>query len=89
MALGATRLEVLAEVLKRAGWLALAGGTIGLAAAFVLTPLLGGLLYGVRPGEPSVYFGAAAALAAVAAAASLGPARRAARLDPMRCLRAE
>ncbi len=89
MALGATRLEVLADVLRQAGWLTLAGGAIGLGAAFALTPLLHSLLYGVGPGDPLVYAASGVVLLAVAAAASLGPARRATRLDPMICLRCE
>ncbi len=87
MALGATRAEILTEVMKEAGLLALTGSALGLAAALALRPLLASLLYGVRTGEPVLLAAAALVLLLVAAAACVGPARRAARLDPMGCLR--
>ncbi len=89
IALGASRPEVLTEVIKRAGALALAGVTAGLAAAFAITPLLRNLLYGVGSAEPSIFAVCALLLVAVAALASVLPAYRAAKLDPIMCLRHE
>lgn len=89
MALGATRQHVLAAVLRQAGLLLAGGLAIGLVAAAVLAPLMRGLLYGLAPSDVLVYAGGAAVLAGVAALASVNPARRAVRLDPMACLRYE
>jgi ABC-type antimicrobial peptide transport system permease subunit len=69
-----------------AGAVGLAGGT---AAAFALVRLLAGLLYGVRPLDPSVFIAVAALLAACAALASYVPARRAAQIDPIIAIRYE
>ena len=89
MALGASRAQILAGVVFRAGALALTGAVVGLAAAYELTPLLRSLLYGVDALELSVFAGSALLLIAVAALAGLVPALRAARVDPMICLRYE
>ena len=89
MALGASRLDVLTVVMGRAGALAMIGAVLGLAGTFAVMPLLRSLLYGVRPGEPSVLAVCAILILAVAALASIGPAWRASRLDPMSCLRHE
>jgi ABC-type lipoprotein release transport system permease subunit len=50
---------------------------------------MSGLLFGVSPTDPVTFLGMALVLAAVAAAASAVPAWRAARVDPVRVLRAE
>jgi len=89
MALGASRLDILAGVMKQAGGLALAGVAVGLVAALWLMPLLRNLLYGVSAGEVSIYAGCALVLIGVAAVAGIVPARRAAKLDPLECLRYE
>jgi putative ABC transport system permease protein len=89
LALGASRLQVLRGVLKESGLLALAGTALGVLASLALTPLLESLLYGVRAGDRTALAISAALLLAVALLASLLPARRAARLDPMDCLRHE
>jgi len=89
MALGASRSAVLFDVLRQALLLALLGSVFGLAAAAALTPLLRGLLYGVGPAEPAVFAGSALVLTGIAALACLVPALRAARLDPISCLRCE
>lgn len=64
-------------------------GLFGVVAAFAGGRLLGALLYDVRPADPLALGGSAIALLAVCAAASLGPARRASRVDPASALRAE
>ena len=61
----------------------------GLVAAFLLTRLMSAVLYGVAPTDPATYAGVAALLLLIAFGASYLPARRAARLDPVRALRTE
>lgn len=67
----------------------LAGLGIGLAGAVALTRLMSGLVYGVQPLDLPTYAVVALLVLAVAAAATLVPARRAARVDPMTVLREE
>jgi ABC-type antimicrobial peptide transport system permease subunit len=69
--------------------LAAAGIAIGLAAAWAITQVLRGLLFGVSPHDPATFAAIAALLAAVALAASYLPGRRATRVDPVETLRAE
>jgi ABC-type lipoprotein release transport system permease subunit len=54
-----------------------------------ITRLLTKILYGVSPNDPLIFGGVAAILALVAVIATLVPARRAARVDPLNALRAE
>ena len=61
----------------------------GLAAALVLTRLMETLLFEVRPNDPATLAGVAALITAVAAAASLVPAFRATRVDPIVALKDE
>jgi putative ABC transport system permease protein len=88
-ALGAESSDVLGMVLAQALKLSVAGLVVGLFAAFLLTRVLAGLLYGVSATDPVTLFGVALMLAAVAMLASYIPARRAARVDPMVALREE
>jgi ABC-type antimicrobial peptide transport system permease subunit len=69
--------------------LALVGSGCGLAAAVLLTRLMSGLLYGVRPTDPLTFVGVMLLVNTVALAASFIPARRATRVDPMSALRCE
>jgi predicted permease len=89
MAVGATRGDVVAMVLREAALVGAAGIAVGLGAAVGLGRLVEGLVFELRPGDPRVLGGAAVLLALVALAAALGPARRASRMDPMRALRTE
>jgi predicted permease len=89
MALGATQGEILKLVVLQGMSLAISGVVFGLAAAFFFAWLMRGLLFGVSMADP-VTFGAIPVLLAMVALLSIYiPARRAARVDPMLCLRAE
>lgn len=87
MALGAREAQVGGMVVRESVWLALVGIAIGLVAAFAGTRLLRALLFDVSPTDPFVLAVAPVVLIAVAALASLAPARRAARVDPAVALR--
>jgi predicted permease len=88
-ALGSTRGGLLVLVLRQ-GLLLTAGGVgVGLLGALALTRLLGGLLYGVSPLDATTWILVTLALLAVAAAAVLVPARRAASVDPLVAIRIE
>jgi putative ABC transport system permease protein len=89
MALGARASSVIWIVLRRALLLMAAGVTIGLAGAFALTRLMSGLLYEVRATDAITFAGASLLLAVLALAASLVPAWRATRVDPLIALRTE
>jgi ABC-type antimicrobial peptide transport system permease subunit len=89
MALGARPAAVLGQVMRQGGALAGAGIAAGLLAALALSRGLGSLLFGVGPGDPWTLTAAAALLLAVALAACLAPALRAARVDPAITLREE
>jgi ABC-type antimicrobial peptide transport system permease subunit len=89
IALGALPREILRLVIAQGAWLAGLGIVAGVLAAFVLTRLLTGLLFHVRPTDPITFAGTALLLALVAAAASVVPAIRATRVDPIDALRAE
>jgi predicted lysophospholipase L1 biosynthesis ABC-type transport system permease subunit len=89
MALGAGRGRVLRLVLEQSAALVGIGLAIGVAGAMVLSKLLASLLFGVRPGDPATVAAMAAGIAAAALLASLPPALRAARIDPVTALREE
>jgi predicted permease len=89
IALGALPREILGLVLSQGAWLAGLGIALGLAAALAATRLLARLLFGVGPTDPPTFLATALALAAVAGVASLLPALRAVRTDPVDALRAE
>jgi predicted permease len=87
MALGATTRDIGIWVLSGAGrWVAM-GLAIGLAVSWALSRLLESLLYGVRAKDPLIALGVVALLGAVALAAALVPARRAALIEPVRALK--
>jgi predicted permease len=89
MALGATQREILKLVVFQGMTLAVSGLGIGLAAALVLTRLMRSLLYGVNASDPATFGAISVLLAFVALLATYVPAKRAARVDPIVCLRSE
>jgi len=89
MALGAQPRDVIADVMGQGLRLALFGVAIGIGLALAATRLLGSLLYGTSPTDVLTYVAVATLLVAVAAGASLVPALRASRVDPLIALRDE
>ena len=87
MALGAERADVLRMIVPRDLTLALIGLVAGVAISAMLTRLLPGMLYGIRPSDPVTFPTVTALLLLVSLAASTVPVYRAARLDPMETLR--
>jgi ABC-type antimicrobial peptide transport system permease subunit len=87
MAVGAARTRILRQVLSEALVLAGWGAALGLGGGVLLANLLRSVLYQVSPSDPWAYLVAGPLLVAVVALASLIPALRAARLDPMAALR--
>jgi putative ABC transport system permease protein len=87
LALGACRADVFRMVLHGGLARAAAGLLVGLPAAVAITPLLKSLLFGLEPHDPGTFAAVGALLLAVAVVASLGPALRAMRVDPVRILR--
>ncbi|HMD07424.1 MAG TPA: ABC transporter permease, partial [Candidatus Acidoferrum sp.] len=89
MALGATRHEILKLVVVKGMALAVYGVVIGLAAALVLTRLMRSLLFGINAADPATFVAISLLLTLVALLATYFPARRAARIEPILCLRSE
>jgi putative ABC transport system permease protein len=89
MALGATHQDVFRLVVGDGFRLAAAGVVIGTAGSILVAQALRTLLFGVRPGDPATLVLTAAVLVSAAAMASIIPAHRATRVDPMVALRAE
>ena len=87
MALGASRLQVLALVLRDAGTMTLAGMVLGIAGALVLTRSMTTMLFGVSAANPLIYLSMSLLLGAVALIAVAVPASRATRVDPLLALR--
>jgi putative ABC transport system permease protein len=88
-ALGARVSQILALVLTDAMKPVLLGLLIGLAGSLSLGRAMQGLLFGVKPTDPFTLVAVSLVLAAVACAASLEPAFRASRVDPLIALRNE
>jgi putative ABC transport system permease protein len=87
--LGAQTGDILRMVLRSGMFLTFLGLAIGVPVAFLLARALAALLFGVEAADPFSFIGLPLLLAAVAALACYLPARRAARLDPLKALRYE
>jgi putative ABC transport system permease protein len=87
MALGAQRQDILRMVVRQGLTLAGLGLGIGLLLSLGATRGLSSFLLGVSAFDPVVFVGVTAALCAAAIAASLGPARKAMKVDPLVALR--
>jgi putative ABC transport system permease protein len=86
-ALGATSGDIARIVVGRGACLAAAGAGVGCVLALLGTRMLGALLYGVSPSDPTTYVAVAVVFVTVAVAACVGPALRAMRADPVQTLR--
>jgi putative ABC transport system permease protein len=89
IALGAQQSDVLKMVVGQGLKLISIGVAIGLSAAIVLTRLMSSLLYGVSTTDPATFAIISTLIFVVALLASLIPARRATKVDPMIALRYE
>lgn len=87
MAMGATAQDVMRLVLRQSLGMIAAGAAAGAAVSLATAQALVKLVEGVRPMDPVTFVCTVAVLALAALAASYVPARRAARVDPMRALR--
>jgi predicted permease len=89
LALGATSLGVLLLVVRQGALWAALGLAIGVGGAIALGRLLASMLYGVGPMDAATYGLVVCTVLAVVGIACLVPARRATRVDPLTCMRAE
>lgn len=87
MALGATPMTILTTVLQQNLRAVLWGTGVGVIAALGFGRLLTSLLYGIEPSDPLALLATITILVGVAVMATLGPARRAAQVDPAITLR--
>ena len=83
MALGARPASLVRLVVSYALGLAAGGVVLGMAAAVFLTRLIAGMLFDISPTDPWTFAAITVTLIATALMATLTPARRAARVDPM------
>ena len=89
MALGASRAQVLAMVLRESLWVLAAGLAVGIPLTYFAARPLKSMLYQMSPLDPISFVLAIAAMIAVSVCAVLLPARRAASIEPMQALRSE
>jgi putative ABC transport system permease protein len=89
LALGAARGEVLAMVIRQGMTVALTGTVVGLVIGVAVARVMRGLLYEVSPSDPYIFAAASIVLLQAGFAASLGPALRAATVQPLVALRHE
>jgi len=87
MAFGAERPHILRMVVRRGVALAVAGVFVGLLVSLALTRAVSSLLTGVTATDPATFLSVSILLTAVTLMASLIPAHRAVRVDPMEALR--
>jgi predicted permease len=89
MAMGARQADVLRMVLGETSVLVLLAVAMGLGGAWAVTRYIRSMLYGLSELDPATFALTSVLLALIVLAASLGPARRAVRIDPMTALREE
>jgi putative ABC transport system permease protein len=89
MALGASRGGIVQLTIRRAWWLTIAGLVAGLVLALPLAGVLRSIMFGVVTAGLPLYAGIVVAIGLIATAASIIPARQAARVEPVVALRAE
>jgi len=89
LALGAGGSDVLRLVVGQGMRLVLIGVGLGLVGAWALSRVLANQLFGITAGDPATYASVALVLGLVALAATMVPALRATRVDPMISLRSE
>ena len=89
LAIGAQPRSVLLLILRQGLFLTVIGVVLGLVAAFALTRLLSGLLFGVGAVDVTTFSTISLLLIVVSLLACYLPARRAMRIDPLRALRYE
>jgi ABC-type antimicrobial peptide transport system permease subunit len=89
MALGAAPMNVLAAFLRNAFVVILGGVVLGGPFAMLAAHIFSTFLYGLSPADPITFSGGVAILLLVATVATLIPASRAARVDPLQALRNE
>ena len=88
-ALGASRTDIAALIVRQGATLALIGIAIGIPAAAAATRAIAAMLFGITPGDPVTYAVVVTLLGIVALIAAAVPAARAARVDPATALRAD
>jgi predicted permease len=89
MALGATRMQILAMVLRQTMWVLLAGLVAGIPLTFLAVRPLHAMLYQMSTFDPVSFVVAVAAVTVISGCAALLPARRAASVEPVEALRME
>jgi ABC-type antimicrobial peptide transport system permease subunit len=89
LALGAGRRDVFSLIVNDGLRLTLAGIVIGVVTSLLVAPALSTLLFGVKPIDPLTFVMVVVAILGVAACASIIPARRGMRVDPLAALRTD
>jgi ABC-type antimicrobial peptide transport system permease subunit len=88
-ALGARRARILRLVISQGAIIGGVGVVLGLGAAYLAAPYIQHLLFDTSPRDPTIFVTVAFVLLAVSVAASLVPALRATRVDPVTALRTD
>ncbi len=93
MALGAGRRRILTMVIRQSAWQIGIGAAVGLGLASLIGALGGAgiqsVLFSVNPRDPAIYGTVLALITVVSLVATLVPARRATKVDPIVALRSE
>lgn len=89
LALGARPAELLVMVIRQGVTWTIVGSLLGVAGSVALSRYLQGLLYGITPVDPATFAVVSAAFLIVASLATVIPARRVTRVDPLVALRTQ